>query len=161
VSISHQRGSCILGSIPILSRFRWASGVIAFISDPKEWPHDKLTASASKAEVIKSFTGFGPTVWNIIGPLPESLDQWAVFDTVHHPANTYTKGRIDIVGDAAHGAASHHGAGAGFGIEDAAVPSTLMAGAEKALCKLPRSKTRSNVIRTALLNYAVRRERCV
>jgi len=119
----------------------------------------KLTVSASRTEVIRSFAGFDPTVRNITGLLPESLDQWAVFRTFHHPAMTYTKGWIAIAG--APWVASHHVASAGFGIEDSAVLSTLTAGAEKAFCELPRSKTRSDVIRTALLHYSVRREQCV
>ena len=53
--------------------------------------------------------------------LPEDLDKWAVFDTYDHPMSIYLKGRICVVGDAAHAAAPYHGAGAGFYIEDASV----------------------------------------
>src|SRR5690349_16577971 len=121
--------------------------VVGFVSDPEDWPHKTLTTKANKSEIVKAFTLFGPTVRKIIDLLPENLDQWAVFDTLDYPAKTYVRGRVGIAGDAAHAAAPHHGAGAGFGIEDAAVLSTLMATAEHSLGELPHTKTRSDVIR--------------
>lgn len=67
--------------------------------------------------------------------------QWAIFDLADHPPPAFVKGRVCLVGDAAHATSPHHGAGAGFCIEDAAVLATLLshesvtttAGVEKAL----------------------------
>lgn len=39
---------------------------------------------------------------------------------------TFYKGRVGIAGDAAHATSPHHGAGAGFCIEDSAVLATLL-----------------------------------
>ena len=50
---------------------------------------------------------------------------WALFD--HRPAPTYAKGRVAILGDAAHTSTPHQGAGAGQALEDAFVLSTLLA----------------------------------
>ena len=101
--------------------------VVAFITDPNEWPYtEKFTAPASKADAVKAFERFGPTVRAIIDMLPDALSKWAVFDTYDHPAPTFVKGRVCISGDAAHAAAPYHGAGAGFAIEDGAVLAYLL-----------------------------------
>lgn len=53
--------------------------------------------------------------------------QWGIFDLGDHPLSSYTKGRICLVGDAAHATSPHHGAGPGFCIEDVAVLASLLA----------------------------------
>lgn len=53
--------------------------------------------------------------------------QWGIFDLGDHPLSSYYKGRICLLGDAAHATSPHHGAGAGFCIEDAAVLASLLA----------------------------------
>jgi len=53
--------------------------------------------------------------------------QWAIFDLGDHPVPTYYKGRVCILGDAAHASSPHHGAGAGFAVEDCAFLSELLA----------------------------------
>ena len=102
--------------------------LVAFATDPKEWEAEdgKFTAPAKKSEAVKAFANFGPAVRAVIGLLPEEFDKWAVFDTRDHPAPSYVKGRLSLAGDAAHAAAPHHGAGAGFGVEDALVLATLL-----------------------------------
>ena len=50
---------------------------------------------------------------------------WAMWD--HPPAPTYTKGRIAMMGDAAHATTPYQGQGAGQAIEDALVLATLLA----------------------------------
>lgn len=133
--------------------------VVAFITDPGEWPHpDRMTASGPKSEATAAFASFGPTVRTIMSLLPEEINKWAVFDTYDHPATTYSKGRMCLVGDAAHASAPHHGAGAGFCIEDAAALCTLMVTASSKIREFKGS--RAEIIRTALTTYdAVRRER--
>lgn len=54
----------------------------------------------------------------------EKPDVWALFD--HPPAPTYYKGRLAILGDAAHASTPHQGAGAGQAIEDAFILSNLL-----------------------------------
>lgn len=53
--------------------------------------------------------------------------QWGQFDLGEHPPPTYAKGRICLIGDAAHASTPHQGAGGGICIEDAAVLATLLA----------------------------------
>ncbi|KAG5974715.1 hypothetical protein E4U56_004269 [Claviceps arundinis] len=56
--------------------------------------------------------------------------KWAIFDLGDNPPPTFAKGPVCLVGDAAHATSPHHGAGAGFCIEDAAVLAQLFANDE-------------------------------
>ena len=61
--------------------------------------------------------------------LIEKPNIWALFD--HPPAPTYHyKGKICLLGDAAHASTPHHGAGAGMAVEDALILSKLLASIE-------------------------------
>ncbi|KAA6409141.1 MAG: salicylate 1-monooxygenase [Lasallia pustulata] len=126
--------------------------VVAFVTDPEEWPYkDKLTAPANKIEAVEAFAGFVPAVRAIMDLLPDKLDKWAVFDTYDHPASTYVSGRVCISGDAAHAAAPYHGAGAGFGIEDALALAALIKAAETMVCQSSMSKP--ELLRAAFDTY--------
>ncbi|MBE3044681.1 FAD-dependent monooxygenase [Candidatus Bathyarchaeota archaeon] len=54
------------------------------------------------------------------------ITQWAIFDLGDQPPPTFYNGRICIIGDAAHATSPHHGAGAGFCIEDSAILAELL-----------------------------------
>ena len=124
--------------------------LVAFVTDPKDWKAQdgKFTAPASKSEVVAAFADFGPAVRAVIDLLPDELDKWAIFDTFDHPVPSYAQSRLCLAGDAAHAAAPHHGAGAGFGIEDALVLATLMDVASE----YPRS-SKAETIRAILTAY--------
>ena len=76
---------------------------------------------------MKDFASFGATMRKVIELLDPSLDCWAIFDTGEHPLPFFCKGRICVLGDAAHATSPHMGAGAGICIEDAAVMSAILA----------------------------------
>ena len=99
--------------------------VVAFATQD-EWPHEKLTTPATRQEVTEVFKDWNPTVRTIVSLLEDSLDKWAIFDNYDHPAPTFSSGPVSIAGDAAHASSPHHGAGAGFGMEDALTLSTVM-----------------------------------
>jgi len=132
---------------------------VAFAPDPNEWLSDKImTAPATKEEVVKIFSDWGPTVRAIVNLLPEEFDKWAIFDTYDYPAPTYTKGRVCLAGDAAHASSPHHGAGAGIGVEDALAMAQVLEMAAETLQSTDMSK--AQVLRSAFETYdAVRRER--
>jgi salicylate hydroxylase len=134
--------------------------VVAFVTDPQPWPdEDRLTTTGTKAEVAMAFEKFGPTLRTIIDLLPDTVNKWAVFDTFDHPATTYARGRICIAGDAAHAAAPHHGAGAGFGIEDSAVLSAVLQMAAQKVEECS-GRNKADIIRIAFETYtAIRFER--
>lgn len=94
--------------------------VVAFASDPSDWPDDeKMTAPAKREEVEKVFEDWRPTVRDITSLLPDDPDRWAIFDSYEYPAPFNAR-------DATHAASPHHGAGAGIGVEDALCLSTLL-----------------------------------
>ncbi|KAF2167241.1 hypothetical protein M409DRAFT_22668 [Zasmidium cellare ATCC 36951] len=102
--------------------------VVAFHTTESDWPdYNKLTRPAKREDALRDFANYGPDVTNLLQLCQPNLDVWAIFHLGDHPVPTYAKGTICIVGDAAHATSPHHGAGAGFCIEDAAVLSDLLA----------------------------------
>ncbi|KAI1502216.1 hypothetical protein F5X99DRAFT_427610 [Biscogniauxia marginata] len=132
--------------------------VVAFATDEGEWRHEKMTAPATKQEVMKHFQGWGPAVRTIASLLGDSLDKWAIFDTYDHPAPTYSRGRVCIAGDAAHATSPHHGSGAGFGVEDALALGTVL---EEAISTLKTGNVSKGAVLTAAFRAydAARRDR--
>jgi salicylate hydroxylase len=102
--------------------------LVAFVTTPNDWPdYSKSTLPAKREEAIRDFAGFGPNVMKLLELTAPSLDIWGIFDLGTHPLRTYSKNRICVLGDAAHATSPHHGSGAGFCIEDAAVMATILA----------------------------------
>lgn len=83
----------------------------------KECPTDSLGQYPKSMQELSTNIDMGRQ-------LMEKPDVWALFD--HPPAPTYFKGRLAILGDAAHASTPHQGAGAGQAIEDAFVLSNLL-----------------------------------
>ncbi|KAK4493877.1 hypothetical protein PRZ48_015062 [Zasmidium cellare] len=126
--------------------------IVAFHTTQSDWPdYNKLTRPATREDALRDFANYGPDVTNLLKLCQPSLDVWAIFHLGDHPVPEYAKGSICLVGDAAHATSPHHGAGAGFCIEDSAVLSDLLAD--------ERVRTQSD-IETAFAVYdSVRRER--
>jgi salicylate hydroxylase len=100
--------------------------VVAFRHDPEDWESDRLVVPTTRAEAKQDFDAWGENVKAIIDLLQDNLDKWGIFDLGDHPLSCFNKGRICVAGDAAHASGPHHGAGAGFCIEDSAVLSELL-----------------------------------
>ncbi|KAI0334384.1 FAD/NAD-P-binding domain-containing protein [Cubamyces sp. BRFM 1775] len=79
----------------------------------------------AREELQKEYDGWGPDVSTLLRCMPEKVSRWAVH-VVHPPLESYAKGRVALLGDAAHGMLPHLGAGAGQGIEDAFVLARLL-----------------------------------
>ncbi|KAH7174606.1 uncharacterized protein B0J16DRAFT_418076 [Fusarium flagelliforme] len=126
--------------------------IVAFRTDPNEWDNPKkMTKTAHRQDALDDFKGYNSQVRNLLKLTEETLSVWAIFDTGDNPIPTFYKGRIAILGDAAHASSPHHGAGAGFCIEDSAVMAELLAD--------KRVQSRSD-LETAFAAFdAVRRER--
>lgn len=130
--------------------------VVAFVTDAAEWPeNDKLTMPARREDAMKSFADFGPVVRSIMSLLGDNLDKWAIFDTFDNPAQTYLsdEGRVCLVGDAAHAAAPHHGAGAGLAIEDALVLAVALEDVKASLAQPGNKMNKNHLLRTGLSVY--------
>lgn len=135
--------------------------VAAFIHDDGEWPEgEKHTISGSKEDVQKAYSNFGPTVRSLVALVPDELNRWAMFDTFDHPLPTYAYGRITLAGDAAHGSTPHFGAGAGMGVEDALVLSSVLQQAATKMRTHRVAVSKARFLSAAFEAYdAVRRER--
>jgi salicylate hydroxylase len=88
----------------------------------------------------------------------DAPDIWALFD--HKPAPTYHKGRMAILGDAAHASTPHQGAGAGQAIEDALILSSLLGDhAIQSASDIPAAFTAYDAIRRPRSQEVVRTSR--
>ncbi|KAF4962591.1 hypothetical protein FSARC_9369 [Fusarium sarcochroum] len=102
--------------------------IVAFRTDSNEWADaTKMTKTAHRQDALDDFKGYNSLVRKLLELTEETLSVWAIFDTGDNPVPTFYKGRIAILGDAAHASSPHHGAGAGFCIEDSAVMAELLA----------------------------------
>ncbi|TBU49090.1 salicylate hydroxylase [Dichomitus squalens] len=72
----------------------------------------------SREDIQKDFDGWGVDVATLLQLMPEKTVRWSVH-VVHPPLETYSKGHVALLGDAAHGMLHHLGAGVGPGLEDA------------------------------------------
>ncbi|KAI0699375.1 FAD/NAD(P)-binding domain-containing protein [Cerioporus squamosus] len=106
----------------------------------------------SREDLKKEFDGWGSDITTLLRLMPEKTMRWSVH-VVHPPLESYAKGRVALLGDAAHAMLPHLGAGAGQGIEDAFLltrllshPDTSMANMQAVLqaysdVRQPRSQT--------------------
>ena len=85
---------------------------------PAPWPHRDWTAPGVEGEQLRHFTGWHPAVVEMITARPIS-NRWGLFH--RPPLGRWTRGRVTLLGDAAHQLAPHHGQGANQSIEDAVV----------------------------------------
>lgn len=71
-----------------------------------------------EGEHLAAVAGWDPAVIEMIGAAP-AAERWALFH--RPPLHQWSKGRITLLGDAAHAMVPHHGQGANQSIEDAIV----------------------------------------
>ena len=87
----------------------------------------------SDGEADAAFNGWHPAVMEIMCAVPLTL-RWALFSV--RPLRTWQRGRVVLIGDAAHGMLPHHGQGANLTIEDAITLAVLLRNmAEKSLTR--------------------------
>ncbi|EWZ28654.1 hypothetical protein FOZG_17659 [Fusarium oxysporum Fo47] len=100
--------------------------VVAYCTSSDDWPSEtQLTLPATKKDLLDDFGHFTPLGLKIID-CAEKLDRWGIFDLGDHPVPAFAKGRMCLIGDAAHASSPHHGAGAALCFEDAAVLASLL-----------------------------------
>ena len=81
-------------------------------------------APVTHDEATAPFKGWHPAVVEMICAVAHSL-RWALFAV--RPLQTWQRGRVVLLGDAAHGMLPHHGQGANLTIEDAITLAELLA----------------------------------
>ncbi|HEX8967953.1 MAG TPA: FAD-dependent monooxygenase, partial [Chloroflexota bacterium] len=95
-------------------------------------PGDKLTAESwsangDPAALAREFRGWDPLVEAIIGQVSATF-WWGLYD--REPLQRWTRGRVTLLGDAAHPMLPHVGQGANQALEDAIVLATALSGAD-------------------------------
>lgn len=98
--------------------------VVAFRTKAeRKWEDSRWVVPVERKKMEEDFENWGDNVKEILS-LMEKPDVWALFD--YPPADRYYRGRICMMGDAAHASTPHQGAGAGMAIEDALILSNLL-----------------------------------
>lgn len=82
------------------------------------WDEQPWVVPAEENEHLRAFAGWHPAVAEMISSAPCS-ERWALFH--RPPLRRWSRGRITLIGDAAHAMVPHHGQGANQSIEDAIV----------------------------------------
>jgi salicylate hydroxylase len=90
---------------------------LAVVEGPTTWPHpEKGLAEATSEEALSFFEGWHPAVTEMVGAVHHDV-RWGLF--VASPLRSWRRGRVVLLGDAAHAMLPHHGQGANVTIEDA------------------------------------------
>lgn len=135
-----------------MSADMYLRGIVVAFSSRDTWDDDKWVVTTSRQDMQADFAEWGPHVQKIVGAM-QKPDIWALF--MHPPCHTFTKGRVCLLGDAAHATTPHQGAGAGMCIEDALILANLLKDVD-AIDDLPhaftaydksrRQRTQKNVV---------------
>jgi salicylate hydroxylase len=98
---------------------------LAVVEGPQDWAHpEKGLAASNDAEALALFQGWHPAVIEMIAAVRHEL-RWGLF--LARPLRRWRRGRVVLVGDAAHAMLPHHGQGANATIEDAVTLAELIA----------------------------------
>ncbi|KAH8676284.1 hypothetical protein BX600DRAFT_508449 [Xylariales sp. PMI_506] len=86
---------------------------------------DEWNKQGDIEQVLKVYKDFDPTIKHLIGKAdPAELKVWQLLDMDKLPS--WTKGKLALLGDAAHPFTPHQGQGAGQAMEDAAALATVL-----------------------------------
>jgi salicylate hydroxylase len=90
---------------------------LAVVEGPLTWPNpEKGLAETTSEEALSFFEGWHPAVTEMVGAVRHDV-RWGLFVT--SPLPSWRRGRVVLLGDAAHAMLPHHGQGANVTIEDA------------------------------------------
>lgn len=90
------------------------------------WPHPRWVNPTEEYGQIEHFQGWDDAFVELISGAPAG-EHWALFH--RPPLHQWNRGRITLLGDAAHAMVPHHGQGANQSIEDAIVLADCLAAA--------------------------------
>ncbi len=82
------------------------------------WEGPAWATADEEGAHLAAFEGWHPAVQQMIGAAPTG-DRWALFQ--RPPLHQWSRGKVTLMGDAAHALVPHHGQGANQSIEDAIV----------------------------------------
>lgn len=85
---------------------------------PAPWPHKGWVVPVEEGSHLEGFRDWHPAVVQMVTAVPVT-ERWGLFH--RPPLSRWSRGRITLLGDAAHALVPHHGQGANQSIEDAIV----------------------------------------
>lgn len=85
---------------------------------PSPWPHRAWIAPTDDAQKLAGFADWHPAILEMVSAV-SCTERWGLFH--RPPLGSWSKGRLTLIGDAAHALVPHHGQGANQSIEDAIV----------------------------------------
>lgn len=91
---------------------------------PSPWPAREWTMKATEGDQLTRFKEWHPAITQMIKAVPIS-PRWGLFH--RPPLSRWSKGRVTLIGDAAHALVPHHGQGANQSIEDVVVLARCLA----------------------------------
>jgi salicylate hydroxylase len=91
-----------------------------------DWRTESWTAEGSVADMAREFAGWDPRLRQLVASATQTK-RWALYDRT--PVESWTAGRISLLGDAAHAMLPFYGQGAAQAIEDADTLAECLRGA--------------------------------
>jgi salicylate hydroxylase len=102
----------------------WLINWVGVTQSDDAWADESWSARGDRDEALALYADWHPQVRAVIGGT-ESIYKWALFD--RPPLETWTRGRVTLLGDAAHPMLPFMGQGAAQSIEDALVLARCLA----------------------------------
>ena len=96
---------------------------LAVVEGPAAWTHENWVAPVAPDAAAAAFKDWHPAAVEMICAVSHNL-RWGLFEI--RPLRTWQRGRVVLMGDAAHGMLPHHGQGANLTIEDAITLAVLL-----------------------------------
>jgi salicylate hydroxylase len=114
--------------------------------------------SVTNETMLSDFSSWGAPIKALLSNI-QRPERWALYD--HVAAPTYVKGRVALMGDAAHATTPHQGQGAGMAFEDSLILSGILGNILNYPCQEEESELDMHkIIESCLLAYdEVRRPR--
>ncbi len=107
------------------------------LAQTSEWAEEGWAIPADIEDLLAVYEGWDPRILAIIDAVPrDACFKWGLFD--REPMDTWTSGRITLLGDAAHPMLPFMGQGAAMAIEDAVVLARCLEGADDVPAALKR-----------------------
>jgi salicylate hydroxylase len=104
---------------------------LAVVEGPHDWAYpEKGLAASNDAQALALFQGWHPAVTEMIAAVRHEV-RWGLF--LARPLRSWRRGRVVLLGDAAHAMLPHHGQGANLTIEDAVTLAELIAADQRDL----------------------------
>ncbi|EPE35131.1 FAD/NAD(P)-binding protein [Glarea lozoyensis ATCC 20868] len=133
-AISTGKGNLFCGPSSYVVMYPVEKGAMMNVVAIKNISSQKSQATSSQREtnwvqnvtqetMLEDFEGWGAPIKALLKNI-ESPQRWALYD--HLPASTFVKGRVALMGDAAHATTPHQGQGAGMAFEDSLVLSNIL-----------------------------------